>query len=123
MTTETIDVLEFIARFVQHIPDKGMQMVRYYGVYSNVVSDKVRKSGKGEVIEVVEDRYGMRSDYRKSWRKNIFWIYEVDPLRCPECGGNMHIVEIVCQEEDIKDALKSMPGHKRWFYNPSWHGG
>jgi hypothetical protein len=106
MTTETIDVLEFIARFVQHIPDKGMQMVRYYGVYSNVVSDKVRKSGKGEVIEVVEDRYGMRSDYRKSWRKNIFWIYEVDTLRCPECDGNMHIVKIVCQEEDIKDALK-----------------
>jgi hypothetical protein len=33
MTTKTIDVLEFIGRFAQHIPDKGMQMVRYYGVY------------------------------------------------------------------------------------------
>jgi hypothetical protein len=42
-----MDVLEFIVRFVQHIPDKGMQMVRYYGVYSNVVRGKSRKSGKG----------------------------------------------------------------------------
>jgi hypothetical protein len=87
-----MDVLEFIVRFVQHIPDKGMQMVRYYGVYSNVVRGKVRKSDKGEPIEVVEDKYGMRRDYRKSWRKNIFRIYEVDPLMCPECGGNMHIL-------------------------------
>jgi hypothetical protein len=87
-----MDVLEFIVRFVQHIPDKSMQMVRHYGVYSNVVRGKVRKSDKGEPIEVVEDKYGMRRDYRKSWRKNIFRIYEVDPLMCPECGGNMHIL-------------------------------
>ena len=32
---EIFDAEEFIAAITQHIPDKGFQMVRYYGWYSN----------------------------------------------------------------------------------------
>ena len=32
---ETMDYLEFIARVVSHIPDRGQVMVRYYGLYAN----------------------------------------------------------------------------------------
>ena len=35
MDRETMNVLDFIARFIQHIPEVYQQMVRYYGVYSN----------------------------------------------------------------------------------------
>ena len=31
-----MDYLEFIARVVSHIPDRGQVMVRYYGLYANV---------------------------------------------------------------------------------------
>ena len=32
---EVFDSLDFIAALTQHIPDKSVQMVRYYGWYSN----------------------------------------------------------------------------------------
>jgi hypothetical protein len=32
---ENMDYLEFIARVISHIPDKGQVMVRYYCLYSN----------------------------------------------------------------------------------------
>jgi hypothetical protein len=32
---EAMDYLEFIARVVSHIPDKGQVTVRYYGLYAN----------------------------------------------------------------------------------------
>jgi hypothetical protein len=32
---ETMDYLEFIARVVSHIPDKGQVTVRYYGLCAN----------------------------------------------------------------------------------------
>jgi len=34
--TECMDCLEFIARVVSHIPDKGQVTVSYYGLYANV---------------------------------------------------------------------------------------
>ncbi len=32
---EIFDPVDFLATLSQHIPDKGVQMVRYYGLYSN----------------------------------------------------------------------------------------
>jgi len=36
---------EFIATITQHIPDKGAQLVRYYGFYSNKSRGLRKKSG------------------------------------------------------------------------------
>jgi len=41
---ESMDYLEFIARVTSHIPDKGQVMVRYYDLYSNAHTGKVRKA-------------------------------------------------------------------------------
>jgi len=35
----------FMARVTQHIPEKGFQIVRYYGWYSNRVKGQRRKEG------------------------------------------------------------------------------
>ena len=32
---EIFDALDFIAELTQHVPDKGIQLIRYYGWYSN----------------------------------------------------------------------------------------
>ena len=34
-TSRTFDALDWLAQLVTHIPNKGEQMVRYYGFYSN----------------------------------------------------------------------------------------
>jgi len=41
---ETMDYLEFIARVVSHIPNKGQVMVRYHGLYANAQRGRVRKA-------------------------------------------------------------------------------
>jgi hypothetical protein len=43
---ETTDYLEFIARVISHIPEKGQVMVRYYGPYANAHRGKVRKADR-----------------------------------------------------------------------------
>jgi hypothetical protein len=42
---ELLPAEEFIARVTQHIPEKGFQMVRYYGCYSNRAKGRRRKEG------------------------------------------------------------------------------
>jgi len=41
---ERMDYLEFIARGISHIPDKGQVTVRYFGFYANAHRGKVRKA-------------------------------------------------------------------------------
>ena len=41
---ERMDYLEFIARIVSHIPDKGQVTIRYFGLYANAHRGKVRKA-------------------------------------------------------------------------------
>ena len=49
-TSEIIPALEFLARLITHIPNKGEQLVRYCGYYSNK-SRGIRKKEKGEVAK------------------------------------------------------------------------
>ena len=41
--TEVLDALEWIAAMCSHVPNRGEQMVRYYGYYSNVARGKRKK--------------------------------------------------------------------------------
>ena len=41
-TTASWDVLEFIARVVDHIPEPSQQMIRYWGWYANAARRKRR---------------------------------------------------------------------------------
>jgi len=34
--TKTFDALEWLAAMCSHVPNRGEQMIRYYGFYSNV---------------------------------------------------------------------------------------
>ncbi len=79
MDKETMSALDFIARFSQHIPDAGFQMVRYYGAYSNRVRGMRREDDIPEFMLVK----GEESSYGRTWRQLVWKIYEVDPLKCP----------------------------------------
>ena len=43
--TKVFDALEWLAAMCSHVPNKGEQMARYYGYYSNVVRGKLKKDG------------------------------------------------------------------------------
>ena len=42
---------------------------------------------------------------RKRWADLLRRVYEVDPLVCPRCAGNMHVVGFVTHPEAIKRIL------------------
>jgi len=40
---QIIDFLEWIAKLTSHIPEKGAQLVHYYGAYSNLIGERKPK--------------------------------------------------------------------------------
>ena len=75
-----------------HVPNKGEQMVRYYGYYSNVYRGKRRQENQYELISCILEPDGFSKEWRKSWARLIRKIYEVDfgftykgkaPIVCP----------------------------------------
>jgi hypothetical protein len=46
--------------------------------------------------------------YRKNWARLIQKIYEVDPLTCPKCQGQMSVISFIEDEDVIKKILKHL---------------
>jgi len=101
--SEQMDYLEFIARVTSHIPDKGQVMIRYYGLYANAHRGKVSKAGVSpshpSIIEEEERPSIIEEEERfvpsKGWAEMIRKVYEVDPLLCPQCGGEMKVISFI----------------------------
>jgi predicted nucleic acid-binding Zn ribbon protein len=77
-----------------------MQMIRYCGWYSNRSrGDRAKAAAPAAeprvqpVIEDDDSAYWKKC--RMRWAALIKRVYEVDPLRCPECGAKMKIVSFI----------------------------
>jgi hypothetical protein len=62
---KVFDVLEWLAAMCSHVPNKGEQMVRYYGYYSNVSRGKRKQENRDELIDL------------------------------PECSGEMKVISVI----------------------------
>ena len=92
-----------------HVPDKGEQMVRYYGYYSNVSRGKRKKQNQDEWIPCLLEPEGSSKEYRKNWARLIQKIYEINPLTCPnKCQGKMKIISFIEDREVIEKLLKRL---------------
>ena len=69
---EEFTVEEFISRLVKHIPPKGFQVVRHYGIYSKKKYERKR---------IVKDKQEIIQNYLG--KKFI---------KCPKCGENAEII-------------------------------
>ena len=88
---KSFDALEWLAAMCSHVPDKGDQMVRYYGYYSNVSRGKRKKQKQDDLVPCILEPDESSKGSRKNWATLIRKIYEVDPLICPKCNGQMRI--------------------------------
>ena len=93
--------LDFLAEFTQHIPAKGSHLIRGHrpkvgrGWYSNKSRGMRRKAEMEATAEAsTEDNASAVAGTRSSqtWAMLIKRVYEVDPLCCPQCGGEMKVV-------------------------------
>ena len=102
------DALEWLAAMCSHVPNKGEQMVRYYGHYSNVARGKRKMLEEDELIPSILESDESSKERRKNWARLIQKIYETDPLTCPRCFGAMKVISVIEDEEIVKKILKNL---------------
>lgn len=103
--TECIPALDFIKRLIVHIPEKHFKMLRYYGIYAkhHKQEKNLRKCLSNE----------KRKFFRSllDWRNSILLSFGYDPLRCPECGTSMLVLEVYYKKtalfERYRKAMRS----------------
>ena len=95
--------LEWLAALVSHIPDRGGQTLRYYGLYSNVTRGRLKKEDGEPQYHIIED--DSTGGLNKSWARLIQKIYEVNPLLCPRCGKKMKIIAFIEDYKIVKKIL------------------
>jgi hypothetical protein len=83
----TLTAEQFIGRFVQHIPDVGFRMIRYYGFLANRV--------RGKLLPVVYQLLGQKNaavsptlTFAELMQRN----FNIDPFACILCGQQLILV-------------------------------
>lgn len=105
---KTFHALEWLAAMCSHIPNRGEQMVRYYGYYSNVARGKRKEAGTDDAIPCILEPQENSKAFRKNWARLIQKIYEVDPLICPKCKGTMRIISFIEDGHLIRAILEHL---------------
>ena len=84
-----------------------MHSNRYYGWYSNK-SRGMRKKAEAEASAESSSEATAATGSSQLWAMLIKRVYEVDPLCCPECGGQMKVVSFIepPQADVIKEILR-----------------
>lgn len=107
---EVFTPTDFLAAITQHIPDKGTQMVRYCGWYSNKMRG-VRQRGQAQ--ELVIRRPGVsppppRKLPSRKWRDVILRVWHVDPLCCPVCQHAMRVIAVIDDPLVVEKILRHL---------------
>ena len=89
-----------------HVLNKGEQIVRYYGFYSNVSRGERKIQGKNDATPSILEPDASSKEFRKNWALLIQKIYEVDLLFCPKCQEPMKIIAFIQDQEVVKKILK-----------------
>ena len=78
-TTMTLDVAEFIRRFLLHVLPKGFHRIRHYGLLAGTAkAETVAKARELLAVPATEPEANEVTEHVQ---------------RCPCCGGRMHIIE------------------------------
>src|ERR1700757_1746313 len=92
---ETVDVITFIGRMVQHTMPKGFKRIRYYGVQATKTFAKVKvmiQAALAKVEGVVKGAVQIIA--RLTYRQRYAQSTGRDPLICPYCRGEMGVWRI-----------------------------
>lgn len=97
---KTLPNESFIRLFIQHIPDVGFRMIRYYGFLANRI--------RGKLLPIVHRLLGQTDKpkmttptYAQLMKKN----FNVDPLLCPFCGQPLQLTGIKFGKTAVKQLL------------------
>lgn len=84
---DTISAHDFIKRLIIHIPEKGFNMLRYYGLYAQPYSEN------SHLIRRVNRKKKAARRIMQQWAFRISLTFGHDPLKC-SCGEFMNFIDI-----------------------------
>jgi len=116
---EVFTAVDFLAAVTRHIPDKGAQIVKYYGWYSNKARGQRARNAVGRAglpgppssaeSAIANPQSKIRKKIpSRTWRELIKKIWNTDPLLCPKCGGEMRLISLIEDREVIEDILRHL---------------
>ena len=83
IVVEKIHVYDFFKRLIVHIPDENFKTVRYYGIYA-----KKHKFHDKMVLLIKHQTHFLRNSFI-SWRLMVLKDFDIDPIKCCNCGNLM----------------------------------
>jgi len=94
----TVSAYEFIRRMIQHIPEKGLKMIRHYGLYAFRGVKKAREKLEeifGKVKGVAQEFESFLKGVEPGidYRDRIIKSFGNDPMKC-SCGTEMELWRI-----------------------------
>jgi hypothetical protein len=95
-----LSIFEFIGALVRHVPEKGFNMIRYYGMYANVLKWKILKILADRLIYLYGRVYLLFEPNVLSWRQRVEETTDTDPLFCKQCKQDMLLIEINYRARD-----------------------
>ena len=84
---------------LQHVPDQGEHLVRYYGWYSNRRRDLRKQLVESDQTQITANEAPINPACalaaKAAWARLIQKVYEVDLMRCPHCGETMRVMALI----------------------------
>jgi Putative transposase/Transposase zinc-binding domain len=80
-----LSVEEFMRRLLQHVPEKGMQMTRYWGLFSTPRKEELE--AMKELLGGIEERV------------------EINEIKCSKCRGNLEYIGEIAGKRVIRISL------------------
>jgi hypothetical protein len=107
--------MDALAALTAHIPEKGQQVVRYCGYYSNKARgqrrlQQQRAAGITPVAASAPEPEpdDFRRHCKRAWARLIRKVWAADPLACPKCGGRLRIISFIEDAAIIEKILRHL---------------
>ena len=96
-----LSVQQFIRRFIQHIPDIGFRMIRYYGFLANRVRTKLLPIAYSLIHQMIPN-----TSRPLTYSELINKCFGFDPLTCILCGYPLQLTYVQFGKYNSKQMLR-----------------
>ena len=111
--------LEFLARWVDHVPERYEVRVRYAGAYATRRRvwwrwrgvELARASAEPPGAAVQEESWPALRARRRRWAELLRLVFKVGVEVCPRCGGEARIVGFVTESAVVRRILAHLERH------------
>jgi hypothetical protein len=105
-TSKVFPAVEWLATMCTHIPNRGEQMVRYYGYYSNVTRGKRQKEGSDDAVPCILACFF-----------NTAFSYDAREIDRKDCALSLEALNINCTTMALYNAANNLQTETYSLFN------